>query len=166
MLRIRIKKLSDGNAALTCVRADGSTTWQRQMGLSGGFFPLHDLTHYAVETVLGVNGAFFGLVASGWEINDFAPPWPRGPLPSIALDIELIVGFLDSERASGVTWSAADLRDKGEIYYALHKRTVPPDAYSMTITDSALEAVRAKRGALFATWRDVAVGETLELEFE
>lgn len=165
MLRIRIKKLSDGNAALTCVRADGTTTWQRQMGLSGGFFPLHDLTHYAVETVLGTSGAFFGLVAAGWEISDFGPPWPRGPLPPMALDVELIVGFLDSERASGVTWSAADLREKGVIYYALHKLDAPPDAYSMSISDPVLDAVRTKRGALFAEWRDVPVGDVLELGF-
>src|SRR2546430_9090725 len=52
-LLIRIKKKSDGSAALSCLRADGSVTWQRQNGQQGRFFPLHDLTHYAVETVLG-----------------------------------------------------------------------------------------------------------------
>ena len=52
-LVIHIKKKTDGSAALSCRRADGSVTWQRQNGQLGRFFPLHDLTHYAVETVLG-----------------------------------------------------------------------------------------------------------------
>ena len=62
-LLIRIKKKNDGSAALSCVRADGSVTWQRQDGQQGRFFPLHDLTHYAVETVLGQPRGFFGACA-------------------------------------------------------------------------------------------------------
>jgi len=64
-LLIRIKKKGDGSAALSCLRADGSVTWQRQNGQQGRFFPLHDLTHYAVETVLGHTRGFYGLVAKG-----------------------------------------------------------------------------------------------------
>ena len=60
-LVIRIKKKTDGSAALSCTRADGSVTWQRQDGKLGLFFPLHDLTHYAVETTLGFSRAFYGL---------------------------------------------------------------------------------------------------------
>ena len=62
-LVIRIKKKSDGSAALTCTRADGTVTWQRQDGQLGTFFPLHDLTHYAVERVLDLPRAFYGLLA-------------------------------------------------------------------------------------------------------
>src|SRR5438309_3304320 len=76
-LLIRIKKKSDGSAALSCLRADGSVTWQRQTGQQGRFFPLHDLTHYAVETVLGYARGFYGLVAEGWDLTDFGNPWPR-----------------------------------------------------------------------------------------
>jgi hypothetical protein len=60
-LVIQIKKKTDGSAALSCRRGDGSVTWQGQDGQQGRFFPLHDLTHYAVETVLyhprGLSGA-------------------------------------------------------------------------------------------------------------
>src|SRR5947209_15695669 len=101
-LLIRIKKKGDGSAALSCLRADGSVTWQRQKGQQGRFFPLHDLTHYAVETVLGHTRGFYGLVAEGWDLTDFGSPWPRGPLPPEALVSEFIVGFLDRERGAGV----------------------------------------------------------------
>ena len=52
-LAIRLKRHSDGSASLTCTRADGSVTWQRQRGQLGMVFPSHDLTHFAVETALG-----------------------------------------------------------------------------------------------------------------
>lgn len=86
-LIIRIRKNADGSAILSCLRADGSVTWQRQTGTHGRFFPIHDLTHYAVETVLGHRRGFYGLVAEGWNVTDFGAPWPRGgfrrmPIPA------------------------------------------------------------------------------------
>ena len=86
-LVIRIKRHADGAASLSCTRADGSVTWQRQGGKLGAVFPPHDLTHFAVETTLGYRHAFFGLVADGWEIADFAAPWPRGRVPDDATEV-------------------------------------------------------------------------------
>ena len=145
---IHIKKKTDGSAALSCVRADGSVTWQRQDGAQGRFFPLHDLTHYAVETVLDLRG-FYSLLAAGWDLSDFGNPWPRGPLPPEAHTVEQIVGFLDTERASDREWSATDLR-LAEPY---------------AISDDDLRRVREARRGLFARWAAVLPGETLELNF-
>lgn len=147
-ITISIKKKTDGSAALSCIRADGSVTWQRQEGAQGRFFPLHDLTHYAVETVLDLRG-FYSLVAEGWDLSDFGSSWPRGPLPPEAHTVEQIVGFLDTERASGREWSATDLR-LAEPY---------------AISDDELRRVREARRGLFARWAAVRPGETLELHF-
>jgi hypothetical protein len=160
-LTVRIKKNSDGSAALSCTRADGTVTWQRQLGAQGMFFPRHDLTHFAVETVLGYEHAFFGMVADGWDISDFGPPWPRGRLPEDMDPAELIVGFLDAERASGTHWSAADFNDKARIYYHDHGlRPAPP-----RLSDDDLLQIRARRAELFAQWDAIAPGGTLELMF-
>ncbi|HYK82467.1 MAG TPA: hypothetical protein VEU55_04930 [Gemmatimonadales bacterium] len=159
-LVIRIKKKSDGSAALSCLRADGSVTWQRQDGQQGRFFPLHDLTHYAVETVLGHRRGFYGLVAEGWDLTDFGTPWPRGPLPPEALASELLVGFLDSERAAGVEWSASEFQATAATHYAERGLAVPG-----ALTDADLRRVRAERGRLFAQWAALPAGETLELRF-
>jgi hypothetical protein len=35
---------------------------------------LHDLGHYAIETVLNLRHAFFGMVTAGTDINDFDLP--------------------------------------------------------------------------------------------
>src|SRR5438132_2932895 len=125
-LTIRIKKKSDGSSALSCTRADGSVTWQRQEGVRARFFPRHDLTHYAVETVLGHRRGFFGLVAEGWDFDDFGAPWPRGPIPADADPSELIVGFLDAERRSGVEWTAAQVNEEAERFYVAHGFAAAP----------------------------------------
>jgi len=145
---IRIKKKTDGSAALSCIRSDSSVTWQQQNGLQGKFFPLHDLTHYAVETVLDLRG-FFSLVAAGWGFTDFGKPWPRGPLPAEAHVVERVVGWLDTERASGREWAAADLT------------LAPPYAFD----DDDLRQVRDVRRELFARWAALPAGGTLELRY-
>ncbi len=160
-LLIRIKKKTDGSAALSCLRADGSVTWQRQDGVQGRFFPVHDLTHYAVETVLGHRRGFYGLVAEGWDLSDFGAPWSKGRLPADLDPSELIVGFLDGERAGGVQWSAADFNAKAASYHAQHGLRE-----TCRISPSELERVRAVRDELIARWRALPAGATLELPFE
>ena len=88
-LSIHLKRHADGSASITLTRADGTVTWQRQKGKLALVFPPHDLTHYAVETTLGYQHAFYGLVADGWDISDFAAPWPRGPVPGEGREVEL-----------------------------------------------------------------------------
>lgn len=157
VLRIQLAKHADGTVVLRCIRADGSTVWQRQRGPRGAFFPLHDLTHFAVESVLRFRDGFFGLIADGWSIEDTEGRGARGPLPPEALLVERLVGLLDVERASNARWTASEVIAQ----LALAGVTAPP-----VLTDSALDEVRARRGELFARWADLAPGESLELIFE
>ena len=158
-ITIRIKKNPDGRTSLSCTRADGTTTWQRQDGAQAAFFPRHDLTHYAVETVLGHRQGFYGLVASGWDLTDFGKPWPRGRIPSDAGLTEMIVGFLDLERGTGQIGQAEDLNATLAPYCS--ENSLPPQL----LTDADLNRVRQKRGELFARWEAVKPGEALELPF-
>jgi len=160
-LTIRIKKKTDGNAALSCIRADGSTTWQRQEGAQGAFFPLHDLTHYSVETVLGFRRAFYGLVSEGWDLSSFGDRATGHAIPDEAELAEVIVGFFDVERATGVVSSADDFNWKIRTYR--ENKNLAPTSFEMT-TD-ALARIRAKRSELFASWRALPPGETMTLAF-
>src|SRR4029077_6023281 len=90
-----LKKRRDSPATLACVRSDGSRTW----GKEHPFFPVHDLTHCAVESVLGFDQAFFGLIAEGWDIDDFAKPRASKTMPFQAIVAEHVVGVFDRERA-------------------------------------------------------------------
>src|SRR5688500_9663883 len=130
-LLIRIKKNKDGSASLACVRADGSTTWQRQDGQLGAFFPPHDLTHYAIETVLGYRNAFYGLIADGWEISDFSTPFPRGKLPREAREVETLVGALDVDRMTGGLRSSTDVNEQVRFTLSTDK-TAPVAARQLT----------------------------------
>jgi hypothetical protein len=160
-LLVRIKKNPDGTAVLSCVRADGSSTWQKQTGAKARYFPVHDLTHYAVETLLGHQRGFYGLLAEGWDISDFGTPWPRGPIPADADPSELIVGYLDTERATGVRMSADELNAQAEAFCAAHGQTG-----WRPLSDAELDAVRAKARELAGRWHALAPGETLELPFD
>ncbi len=150
-LRIEMTKRPDGGSVLRCVRADGSTTWQHHRGRQAAFFPVHDLAHLAVESVLGATSGFYGLVAAGWDIEDTTGKGARGAIPDEAMRIERLVGILDLERAGSASWSAAALNAQlgGEP----------------TISDEELERVRATTHELIARWSSLAPGETLVVLF-
>ncbi|MSR21428.1 MAG: hypothetical protein EXR91_10730 [Gemmatimonadetes bacterium] len=103
---------------------------------------------------------FYGLVADGWDFTDFGSPWPKGPLPRDMDPSEAIVGLLDAERAQGVRLSVSDLlalRGRGPMVAA---------AIPTTLTETDLDAVRARRAEVFALWEALPAGETLELPFD
>jgi hypothetical protein len=158
---IRIKKGTDGRTALSCMRADGTTTWQRQEGARATFFPKHDLSHYAVETALGHRQGFYGLVSAGWDFSDFGSPWPRGRLPVEASISEMIVGVLDLERRMGERASANELNEKLSEYSIENGLPQP-----RRVTEEDLARVREKRAEMFAKWEAVQPGDALEIPFE
>ena len=167
-LIIRFKRHPDGTSSLACVRRDGSTTWQRQQGSLGLVFPPHDLTHYAVETTLGYHHGFYGLIADGWEIDDFAKPWPRGPIPEEALEVELIVSFFDTERRSFARMSEAEFNEHADRYVAAQRSRKPGSLGTKTtphLTAAQIDAVRQCRADVLGRWGRLEPGETLELEF-
>jgi hypothetical protein len=165
-LHVRFKRHPDGSASLTGTRRDGSVTWQRQRGPSALVFPPHDLTHYAVETVLGFRGGFYGLLADGWEISDFAAPWPRGPIPEEALVAELIVGFFDVERRHGAPLTVEAFHAQAAQHIA-SRRAVgkKTPTHLPALTDDELDRVRACRAELLAQWTAVPAGGALDLRF-
>jgi hypothetical protein len=158
-LIVRIKKSPDGHTALTCIRPDGSSTWQRQEGAVARFFPRHDLTHFAVESVLGLNSGFYGLVSEGWDLSDFGTPWPRGPLPFEARLSERIVGFFDRDRSTGT------MGDADELNADLAESLGDDEQNLRAFTNDDLAAVRQRRGELFTRWDAIKPGDALELPF-
>lgn len=86
---------------------------------------------------------------------------PRGPLPDDSDPAELVAGFLDGEGASGQPWTAAELNEKVRAYAG------PPMTWTTyRVTDDDLAAIRARRRELYAVWKALPEGETLELPFE
>ena len=136
---------------LRCVRDDGSATWQK-IPRHGAYFSHHDLTHFAVETTLGLRRAFFGLIKEGWDIEDTQGKGPRGPIPPDAAVAEFVVGLLDAERASGAIWTMEEMRQyNGEWLHG--------------ITAEEIAAIRKRRSELFQQWAAVPLGGVLELPY-
>ena len=166
-LTIRIKRHPDGSSSLTCVRSDRTTTWQRQQGVYALVFPSHDLTHYAVESSLGYTRGFYGLIADGWDLTDFAAPWRRGPIPREALEVELIVGFFQMDRRSD-GWTAETFNAHAEQFVEA-RRALRPGAPLPSIprlSADQIDRVRAARDALYVRWGTIQPGGTLELSFD
>ena len=160
MMTVRFTKRKDGRAVLQCIRKDGSSTWQRQDAERALFFPLHDLTHFAVETELGFRSGFFGLLAAGWDIADTNGKGTRGPLPNEALEVEYLVGAFSAERA-GDSESIADEFYQHASAFAQSKGLPPP----RQLTNADLAKVRSRITDLCGQWHALPSGETLELTF-
>ena len=153
---IELKKGRDGPSTLVCVRSDGTRTW----GKVARFFPVHDLTHCVVESLLGLNEAFFGLVASGWNIDEFATPGVAGRLPVEAVLAESIVGLLDLERGTGKEWSTSEFNDAlAESLRAQGRPLFRP------IREEELARTRALRDELQERWEALAPGRVLSVSF-
>ena len=157
---IEFTKRADGRTVLRCVRGEGSVTWQRNDDEHARFFPLHDLTHYAVETELGFTQGFFGLIAAGCNIEETTGKTARGALPNEALEVEYIVAAFSAERAGGAIASAAEFNQLAATF-ASAKGMPPP----RQLSDEDLARVRERFDELAAKWRSLSPGATLELSF-
>ncbi|MCG9131351.1 hypothetical protein J5I95_06670 [Candidatus Poribacteria bacterium] len=139
---------------LTCIRDDGSITWTP---LHRGFVH-HDFAHYVVETTLGFENAFFGLVSKGYDIPDFSKPKAKRPfeIPEEAMDTEPIVALLQADFPN--TPYPQDAGSTG--IFREYSAALP-----ISITDEQLEIMRQELRALLQQWRNLQAGESMVLQF-
>jgi hypothetical protein len=148
-LRIRFKKKNDGSAVITAIRADGSST-HHSIGSAGGYGPVHDFCHYAVETYFDIQRGFYGLLAEGWNIDDFETG-VRGPIPDEAAFAERLAGALSQSLGGAQRFTADDVN-----------LTVG----SAAVTEEQLPQIEKQVFELCARWRALEHGETLELTYD
>lgn len=162
MLRIEFERQKDGSVVFRCTRGDRTCTWQKHSGKTAGFFPFHDLTHYAVETAFGFREGFYGLLDAGWDISDTGGKGARGALPREAVLAEHMVGLFDTERVGGAPPLTADEFNKILSDLAASRRLgFPP-----VVTDAHLAAVRSAIHELYDRLAALQPGNTMELYFD
>jgi hypothetical protein len=159
-MTVEFTKRKDGNTVLRCVRDDGSVTWQRNDDQHARFFPVHDLMHYAVETELGFQRGFYGLIAEGWDITETTGKMGRGPLPNETLEVEYLVSALSAERASSGASTAEEFNDLAANF--ARARAMPPPRQ---LSEQELARICSCFDELAEKWRRLHPGETLELAF-
>ncbi|MBV8845843.1 MAG: hypothetical protein JO307_23790 [Bryobacterales bacterium] len=158
-MKVQLTRRTGGGSVLRCQRADGSVTWQKQ-DRHAEFFALHDLTHFAVESTLGFQNGFFGLIAQGWDIEDTTGKGVRGRLPPEAVLVEQLVGLLGYDRSSELLADAGDFNAQAASIASAHGRPAP-----RPLSEEELARVRSKRGELFEQWQALAPGSSLELRW-
>ena len=157
-LEVQLTKRADGSVVMRCTREDGSVTWQKHEK-HAAFYSFHDLTHFAVETVLGFAEGFYGLVANGWSIEDTTGKGVRGKPPEEAIVVEHVVGLFDRERSGG-----------GAVLEATQFSALLEQMTGLKLkrafTDHQLTAVRARIAELHEKWVSIPEGSSLYLTFE
>lgn len=153
---IRLKKGRDGPDSLACVREDGTSTWRRiQRGLA-----FHDLAHHAVETELGIRDGFYGLVATGRSFDALADAEERANIPPSAMWVEFVVNQLLTEAASD------EVYDEIAFHEGIARAVLTAGLPAPRRLEAAeIARIRARILALVARWRELPMGQTLELEF-
>lgn len=155
-MTIRFSKRNNKQHTLTCTRNDGTQTWMQV----SDFFIVHDMTHYAVETVLGYKNAFYGMLNSGINISDFEKPKEERTvtLTDEAIITEHLVNLLTIEYNQGLIENfnntLADSIRKENLLYQ------PP-----CLSAEQLAAIRTAIKENMNLWYQLPEGAHLELNF-
>ena len=157
---IRFHKGDDspcGRDTLVCIRDDGAQIWSKLVYK----MPYHDLTHYAVETTLGLRNAFYGLLAQGWTVEQFTeknPETGRYPsLPDEAVQAESLVVLFQGAAAGGTP--------SEQVLETLEAACIANGVPPMPINSEQLDVVRDRLRELWQAWDQLLPGEILELDF-
>ena len=151
-MKIEIRKYSSKPNMLVCTRDDGSTSWQ-SYGNQSDFFPYHDLTHYVVETELGIPNGFFGMIASGRSVEETASDVPDGGQIAESLAGVLSTGGTNGQMTFEQVVETVNLR--------LADIGVPP----INLSENQYEEIRNRCDHLFGLWRELTEDDSLCLEF-
>ena len=154
---IRITKHEGKPPTLSCVRGDGSTTWQ-SYGNQRDFFPIHDLTHYAVETELGYRHGFYGMIAAGRGVNDFGSGDAASFHPE-AIYAECLAGLLTTTFGVGSNLTYEEI--KKTLDGQTEEARIPP----IELSPEQFTAIRAKTATLVQRWREMPLDAFIELEW-
>ena len=155
---VRLKKqTSVAPGVLSCIRADGSITYQP----SSPFFALHDLIHLAVESELGYRSAFFGLVAGGRDIDSFGTR--DGVKDTYTCEeawAESLVGILQwPEMGGGPELTVSETQQQLLSAFAESPFGTP------NVNAAQIQQIRAVIDCLHRRWAKVRPGDTIDFHF-
>lgn len=160
-MKIQFKKYKNKPSTLSCTRDDGSVTWTK---IHPGF-EVHDIAHFAIETTLGFESAFFGLLKSGHDIGDFEIPREKRPdallpknLPLESLQTEHMVNLLLTEQLQ--TSRHEEYIETLRAILEEHHLEYPKD-----LTPQALSKIRKEFNTLHSQWEEINPDGELQLWF-
>ena len=171
---LEFKKKADGPTILTFVREDGSRT-SSPIGPADRYGPVHDLSHYVAESVLGIKRGFLGLCAEGWSVQDFGTDTMKDlPAEALAGSLSRMEMMKQWDSLDDFNWSCTSALSNGNVGDRAKKwgelgqaidawrRGEAPIAVTQEEYDAMWRALLRLRGE----WNRIAPGDTLRLVFE
>ncbi len=155
-MQLQITKFSGKKNVIKYVRGNGTETWM----YSDDFFVLHDLSHYALEKVLGYTTAFCGMLNSGISIQDFEDRDKRNAvlITKEAVYAENMANLFLMETVQG------NFADMNAVIKQAHE-TVDTKYAAPVLGVVEIDTIRTYLRALIAQWHALPVGNTLQLDF-
>jgi len=151
MLTVQFHKYEEKHVVLKCIRSDGSMTWSKLHPNT----EYHDLAHIAIEEVLGFKNAFYGLIESGYNIQDFELPETQKPLalrgsnlPKEAIITEHLVNLLTIEK-----FNESSLDFIHQIAQILKEHHLP---FPERLNKSSLMQIRNYFNELIRHWKNTS----------
>lgn len=155
-LSIRIAKGRNGPNVLTCTRPDGTSTWAKVQD----YFPIHDITHFVVETILCIPDAFYSLVLAGWDIESFAEKGASQRFPPQANLVEALVGRLQRDLLPDPVYTVESFNEEVEsVLDGIGNTQRRP------VTQEELTLMRLRLREIVGQWSALGPGESLNLTF-
>lgn len=145
---------------LRCRRDDGSETWFQASHANSDFFAAHDLSHYAIETVLQYESAFYGMVASGRDLNDFGSQ--SGVPDARAYSAEAMWA---ENLANMMLLCLREEKSYEEFLQFLEMTYSAKPEPAPEVSEEQYRAIQNKLKSLLGQWEILHVGESLELPF-
>lgn len=157
-MRVRLTKLNDERHALEIERDDRR---RERVELETRSCLNHDLTHFAVEEVAGIDQGFFGSLAAGRtfaELNGRAGELAEA-YAGEQLDVERVVAVL--QRMAKAPVNPAELHERMRSLLALQGEA-PPAWFTVELVTRVQERLRR----LVGEWRATPYGASMELTWK
>ncbi len=155
-MEIRFTKYAGKQHVIKYIRDNGTETWM----YCDDFFIRHDLSHYALEKILGYATAFNGMLNAGMDIHDFEDKEKRAKMnvTAEAWYAENLANLFLIEIAQG---NFDDFNQVQQAAFVSFHHQYPP----VTLADDQINAVRDHLVELLEKWTALPAGETLALTF-
>ncbi len=153
---IRIKKNTGRLHNLSYTRDDETATWMQ----GDDYLVQHDLSHYAIESILQYRTAFNGMLNDGMDIRDFEDKEKRDRLivTAEAVYAENLANLFLVEIMQG---NFEDFNAVQQTAFISFGKQYDP----VTLSLENIETIRAFLRQLLKQWEELPVGETLALTF-
>ncbi len=155
-MQIRITKNTGKPHILKYIRDNGTETWM----YADDFFVRHDLSHFALESVLEYKTAFNGMLNSGMDIKDFEDKQKRAELnvTAEAWYAENMANLFLMEIVQG---DFADFNKVQQEAFVSFNHQYPV----ITLPEDKIKETRNYLRQLLTQWKELPSGQTLELIF-